>query len=345
MILELASTTPSDVMRRVVADLEVDEGLTAWPIRLRGRLFVIVSGDESRVPDRVLNQPGVTWSSTSERGYWLVDAQHDVVGDTVTVGSSVVGGKSFWLGAGPCALERVDDAVATAAEVAAQDADAFRIGLWKPRTSPYNFQGRGAAAFDDLERVRAAAGLPIVSEVLDPRDVERAATSFDCLQIGTRNMTNQALLVEVGRTAKPVLLKRGLRSTIDEWLRAAEYVVAQGNDRVILCARGIASFDTSLRHQPDLSAILTVRRHSSLPVIFDPSHATGRLDAVARFALAAASAGADGLLVEAHVRPDEMYRPGDAAQAYPPTGLKALREKCRVVRDLTSELDAGVAAS
>ncbi|XKK38592.1 hypothetical protein HFP72_29530 [Nocardiopsis sp. ARC36] len=184
------------------------------------------------------------------------------------------------------------------------------MGLFKPRSSPYHFQGKGRAGLDALAEIRAESGLPVVTEVIDPRDVEHVARVADCLQVDTRNMLNRALLAELGQGDRPVLLMRGLRSSVTDWLRAAEYVVSRGNTRVVLCARGVASFDDSLAFQPDFGAIMELRRRTALPVVFDPSHSTGRGWAVAPAALSAAAFGADGLLIESHVRPERIYRPG-----------------------------------
>jgi 3-deoxy-7-phosphoheptulonate synthase len=189
----------------------------------------------------------------------------------------------------------------------------LRGGAYKPRTSPHSFQGSGPAGIELLADVGRRAGLPVVSEVVDPRDVEHVAQHVDLLQIGTRNAQNYALLTEVGRSGMPVLLKRGFGCTVDEWLGAAEYVLREGNGNVILCERGIRTFESSTRFTLDLAAVAVVKRRSHLPVVVDPSHGTGSRELVPDLALAAAAAGADGLLVDVHLNPAHTQCDGDQA--------------------------------
>ncbi|HEX4225461.1 MAG TPA: pyridoxal-5'-phosphate-dependent protein, partial [Pseudonocardiaceae bacterium] len=298
MLVELDPATDRATATALADRLAVHEDVLAWPIRLRGRSFVVVSGDESLVPE-VDSASVIGRHGTQKPGYWLVAKDNGVAPEQVRIGSSVVGGDGLWCAAGPCALEDVGDAKETASAVAGQGADAVRMGLFKPRSSPYHFLGKQRAGLAALAEVRASCGRPVVTEVLDPRDVDAVAEVADCLQVDTRNMTNRALLAELGRIDRPVLLMRGLRSTVTEWLRAAEFLFAHGNPDVVLCARGIVSFDDSLAFQPDFGAISELRRRTELPVVFDPSHSTGRADAVGPAALAAVAFGADGLLVEA----------------------------------------------
>jgi 3-deoxy-7-phosphoheptulonate synthase len=339
MIVEVDPGAPADAIDDVRRRLATHPDVVAWCIDFGERRFVLVSGDESLVPQVGEHACVRGHYSTNERGYWLVDRAHEVLPPTVQVGDGEVGADAMWFAAGPCALESFDDAVKTGQEVASQGAHAFRVGVYKPRSGPYNFPGKGRAGLAMLPDLREATGLPVITEVLDPRDVEPAAEVADCLQVGTRNMTNQALLKEIGLARRPVVLKRGIRSPVVEWLRAAEFVASNGNGEVILCARGIASFDTSLRSMPDIAAVAEARRHTQLPVIFDPSHSAGRRDAVARVALAAAAFGADGLLIECHVEPSRMYRPGDGDQAYDPVMLGELMNACESVRATAAALD------
>jgi len=315
MIIEVDDGADAQAIAVLCESLAIHEDVTAWPVSAGGRRFVAISGDEARVPD--VDAPIVIGRhSTNTRGYWLVDRANAIAPATVAVGDTSVGRASLWCAAGPCALESFHDAVATGLAVRRQGAHALRIGIFKPRTSPYNFQGKQSAGVTLLKELKEAVGLPVITEVLDPRDVGPVAEVADCLQVGTRNMTNQALLKELGGAGRPVLLKRGYRTPVEEWLRAAEFVVAYGNPAVILCARGISSFDTSLRFMPDLGAVLAARERTDLPVVFDPSHSAGRVEAVAPVALAAAAFGVDGLLIEAYTAPQHMHRPGDAGQAY-----------------------------
>jgi 3-deoxy-7-phosphoheptulonate synthase len=340
VLYEVAPGAPRPLVDRLARRLGAHPDVTAWPVRLAGRTFIVASGDESLLPalDGELADAVLAAHSTTSRGYWLVDRESQVAPAQVRIGDSVIGDGDVWCAAGPCALESIPDTLETAHLLREQGARALRMGLFKPRSSPYHFPGKGRSGLADLAAIRAATGLPVVTEVLDPRDVEAVAEVADCLQVDTRNMTNRALLAEVGTVDRPVLLMRGLRSSVTEWLRAAEFVFSRGNSSVVLCARGVASFDDSLAFQPDFGAIAAVRRRCDLPVIFDPSHSTGRRDAVAAAALAACAFGADGLLIESFRHPERLYRPGDGDQMYPPDRLAELLQACRQVRSIAEKL-------
>jgi 3-deoxy-7-phosphoheptulonate synthase len=212
---------------------------------------------------------------------------------------------TFTVIAGPCAVESYEQLLQTALAVKRGGATMLRGGAYKPRTSPRAFQGLGVEGLELLAEVKASTGLPVVTEVLDVRDLERVLEVADVLQIGSRNMHNYALLSEAGRTGRPVLVKRGLSSTLEELLLAAEYVLQEGNDAVILCERGIRTFETAYRFTLDLAAVAALKERTELPVIVDPSHAAGRRELVGPLSLAAAAVGADGLIVEVHPRPEE----------------------------------------
>jgi 3-deoxy-7-phosphoheptulonate synthase len=212
--------------------------------------------------------------------------------------------------AGPCSVEGEEMLLETARHVAAQGAKVLRGGAFKPRTSPYSFQGLGESALKMMARAREETGLKVVTEVVSPGDVGLVAQYADILQLGTRNMQNYALLQEAGRSGKPVLLKRGMSSTIEEWLLAAEYILSQGNRDVILCERGIRTFETATRFTLDLNAIPLVRELSHLPIIVDPSQATGRWSLVGPMSLAAVAAGAHGLIIEVHPTPNQALSDG-----------------------------------
>jgi 3-deoxy-7-phosphoheptulonate synthase len=231
--------------------------------------------------------------------------------------------------AGPCSVESEEQTLATARAVAAAGARVLRGGAFKPRTSPYLFRGLGEAGLKILAKAREETGLKIVTEVMSPLDVPLVAEYADILQIGARNMQNYNLLEEAARSGKPVLLKRGLSATIEEWLLAAEYVLSQGNWRVMLCERGIRTFETSTRNTMDISAIPLVKRLSHLPVIADPSHGTGKWYLVAPMALASVAAGADGLLIEVHPNPDHAL--SDGAQSLNFQNFELLMPKVRLV--------------
>jgi len=228
----------------------------------------------------------------------------------VDVNGVKIGGKEIVIMAGPCAVESEVQLTETARIVRTKGASILRGGAFKPRTSPYSFQGLGVEGLEMLERARKETGLSVVSEVMDTRQVETVARYADMLQIGSRNMQNFPLLKEAGLTSKPILLKRGMMATIDEYLYAAEYLLSQGNTQVVLCERGIRTFESSTRYTLDLNAIPVLKQRTHLPVIVDPSHGTGVRSLVATMAGAAIAAGADGLLMEVHYRPEEALCDG-----------------------------------
>jgi 3-deoxy-7-phosphoheptulonate synthase len=226
------------------------------------------------------------------------------------IGGRRVGGEHFALIAGPCTVESRDQLLSTARVVHAAGATMLRGGAYKPRTSPYAFQGLGVEGLRLLAEAKAQTGLPIVTEVMDARDLEAVLEVADVIQVGARNMQNYALLSEIGRTNRPVLIKRGLSSTLEELLMAAEYVLKEGNPNVLLCERGIRTFETAYRFTLDLTAVPVLKELSHLPVIVDPSHAPGRRSLVEPLSLAAAAAGADGIIVEVHPQPEEAICDG-----------------------------------
>ncbi len=231
-------------------------------------------------------------------------------GTIVNVNGIEIGGKAIVVMAGPCAVESEEQLSETARQVKAGGASLLRGGAFKPRTSPYSFQGLGIEGLEMLSRARETTGLSVVSEVMDTRQVEAVARHADILQIGSRNMQNFPLLKEAGNTSMPILLKRGMMATIAEYLNAAEYVLSQGNPNVILCERGIRTFEPSTRYTLDLNAIPILKQRTHLPVLVDPSHGTGLRSLVPTMAKASIAAGADGLLMEVHYRPEEALCDG-----------------------------------
>ena len=231
----------------------------------------------------------------------------------IPVGNARFGAGNLSLIAGPCAVEDERRLVEIARGVLSRGACLLRAGAFKPRTSPYSFQGIGVRGLDILDRVKAQTGIGVVTEVLDPRDVERVNETADMIQVGARNMANFPLLVELGRLTTPILLKRGFGATVEELLGAAEYILAEGNRSVILCERGVRGFDSITRYVLDVGAIAYLKKTTHLPVIVDPSHAAGRSDLVRSLARAGVAAGADGLLIEVHPHPEEVH--SDGAQA------------------------------
>lgn len=243
--------------------------------------------------------------------YPLVARATCPAGSRVRIGNVEVGGDGFTVIAGPCAVENEAQIHATAQAVATAGAHLLRGGAYKPRTSPYSFQGLGQRGLELLAEAGRAAGLPVVTEVLSADDVKQVARHADVLQVGARNMQNFALLKRLGRIGKPVLLKRGLAATIEEWLFAAEYIVQAGNPAVILCERGIRSFETATRNTLDLNAVAVLKQWTHLPVLVDPSHGTGRRALVAALARAAVAVGADGVMIEVHPEPEQALSDGE----------------------------------
>ena len=254
---------------------------------------------------------------------------HDTV---ISVGRCAIGSVQLAIMAGPCSVEGEEQVFRIAEAVSRAGATIMRGGAYKPRTSPYSFQGLGEEGLKLLRRAADAHGLAVVSEVMDSQQVERVSRYADILQVGARNMQNFALLREVGRGDKPVLLKRGLAATIEEWLMSAEHIVSHGNHQVVLCERGIRTFETYTRNTLDLNAIPVVKELSHLPVIVDPSHGTGLRDKVAPMARAAIAAGADGLIVEVHHDPDHAL--SDGAQSLFPGQFDGLVRQIRTIAEV-----------
>jgi 3-deoxy-7-phosphoheptulonate synthase len=283
----------------------------------RGERQTIIGciGDDDVLREMALHRlPGVQAVVPVMKPYKQASLQFTAHRTEVRVGDSpdqVIGAGAIAVIAGPCSVESRDMLRETAFAVRDAGAIMLRGGAFKPRTSPYSFQGLGHAALEMLAEVRAETGLPIVTEVMDTRQVEIVAEHADMLQIGARNMQNFALLAEVGRVQRPVLLKRGLSATLEELLMAAEYIMASGGRDIVLCERGIRTFETATRNTLDISAIPVLKRETHLPVIVDPSHAGGSADLVAPLAFAAIAAGADGLMIEVHPTPETALSDGD----------------------------------
>lgn len=254
--------------------------------------------------------PGVDEVIPISKPYKLSSREFQREDTVIKVGDVIIGGNTLTIIAGPCAVETEVQVIETAKAVKAAGANILRGGAFKPSTSPYHFRGLGKEGLQILAKAREETGLPLITEVLTPHDVELVAKYADILQIGARNMQNFALLDEVGKAKKPVMLKRGMSATIQEWLLSAEYILSQGNRQVMLCERGIRTFETYTRNTMDISAIPVVKKLSHLPVIADPSHGTGKWYLVGPLALAAVAAGADGIMVEVHPNPDQALKDG-----------------------------------
>ena len=313
------------VTRRGITDAELDHirervealGLRTHVSRGEDRTVIGCVGDEkvlSEVP--LLSIPGVETVHEVMKPYKLAAREFSVESTRISLAGNEIGGEAVFVIAGPCSVEGEEMLQSTAEHVRAAGASALRGGAFKPRTSPYSFKGLGERGLELLAETRARTGLPVVTEVMDTRQAELVAGYADVLQIGARNMQNFALLTEVGRLQRPVLLKRGMSATIKDLLLAAEYVMSQGNPDVILCERGIRTFETATRNTFDLAAIPVLKRETHLPVIADPSHAGGIRELVAPLSYAAVAAGADGLMVEVHPEPEMATSDGDQSLTF-----------------------------
>jgi 3-deoxy-7-phosphoheptulonate synthase len=310
-----------------------EHGLAPHVSEGKERTIIGVIGDDRVIENLPLSIfPGVEKVMPILSPYKLVGREFKSEDTLVGVGSDrkvQIGGKRLHVMAGPCAVESLERLMTVAEAVKASGATILRGGAFKPRTSPHTFQGLGAEGLEHLVEARKKTGLPIVTEVVDTRDVELVARQADILQIGTRNMQNFQLLIEVGQTKKPVMLKRGLSATIKEFLLAAEYIMKGGNHQVILCERGIRTFETQTRNTLDLSAVPVLKSLSHLPVIVDPSHATGKWELVAPMARAAIAAGADGLMIEVHANPEEALSDGE--ESLKPPKFHAMMQELRKI--------------
>ena len=312
LIVMDAAATAEDV-RRVVQTVE-SLGLAAHPIPGTQRTAIGITGNRGAVePAAFENLPGVAEVIPVSAPYKLVSREAKKENTVVSVGGVPVGGKHLAVVAGPCAVESEAQAMETAHIVRSAGAVLYRGGAFKPRTSPYSFQGMGEEGLKILAKVRRETGLPVVTEVLDTETAELVAEHADCLQVGARNMQNFSLLRRLGRLGKPVLLKRGMSATIEELLLCAEYLLAEGNYQVILCERGVRTFADHTRNTLDLSAVPYVQRISHLPILVDPSHGTGKRQKVIPLSRAAVAVGADGLLIEVHPHPEQALSDGPQA--------------------------------
>jgi 3-deoxy-7-phosphoheptulonate synthase len=293
----------------------LEEGLQPHDSQGSERLVIALVGEigprKELIRSRLASLPGVEAVTPISRPFKLTSREFHPADTVVRVGGTAIGDGRLAVMAGPCSVESREQLFETAEAVAAAGATILRGGAFKPRTSPYSFQGLGVEALRYLADAGEQTGLPVVTEVMEPSQVEIVSRYADILQIGTRNMQNYSLLTAVGRIAKPVMLKRGYGATLEEWLMAAEYIVSSGNPDVILCERGIRTFETYTRNTLDLAAVPLLHHLTHLPVVVDPSHATGKRWLVKPMALAGVAAGADGVMVEVHPRPDEALSDGD----------------------------------
>ncbi len=309
MILILRSDVVPEDVDEVVRRVR-DEGLEAYVSRGEARITVGVVGEAVERAFALAALPQVEEVVPVQHPWKLASRDFRREDSIVQVGPAVIGGPRVVLMAGPCAVESEEQLMTTAEAVARAGGTVLRGGAFKPRTSPYSFQGLGREGLDLLAAARRQYGLAIVTEALDEEGLEMVAEVADMVQIGARNMQNFALLRACGRLRKPILLKRGMSATIDEWLLAAEYVLAGGNSDVVLCERGIRTFETKTRNTLDLSSVPVLKYYTHLPVVVDPSHATGTWQLVAPVARAGVASGADGVLIEIHPNPSEALSDG-----------------------------------
>jgi 3-deoxy-7-phosphoheptulonate synthase len=330
MVIVMEQTATEEQVQKVIETL-VDVGYDVHRSTGVSHTVVGAVGSPRRSVDpRALELiPGVREVVKITEPYKLVGRTFKAADTVVEVAGVPVGGPEVIVMAGPCSVETREQVSSVARSVQTSGAKVLRGGAFKPRTSPYSFQGHGEEALRWMRDAADELGLAVVSEVMDVRVIEMMLRYVDCLQVGARNMQNFDLLKELGRVRRPVLLKRGLSATIEEWLLSAEYVLAGGNGQVILCERGIRTFETATRNTLDISAIPVVKKLSHLPILVDPSHGTGRRDKVIPMARAAVAAGADGLLIEVHNDPEKAL--SDGAQSLYPDQFDRLMGELRVI--------------
>ncbi len=332
MIIVMTSGAAEEDIARVIERLEqggyghhISQGVERTVIGAVGA----PEAEKEQLADQLSRLPMVERVVPILKPYKLVSREYHRETGVVKVGPARFGGEKMAVIAGPCAVESEQQLLEAAQVVKAAGAVALRGGAYKPRTSPYSFQGLGEEGLDLLAKARELTGLPVISEVMAPRQIEAMIDRVDALQVGARNMHNYELLREVGQAGMPILLKRGFAATVQEWLRAAEYIAASGNLDIIMCERGVRTFETETRFTFDLAGMAAAKQETYLPIIADPSHATGDYRLVEPMALAAVAAGADGLMIEVHPHPDQAL--SDGPQSLTPASFKRLMDQVRTV--------------
>jgi 3-deoxy-7-phosphoheptulonate synthase len=330
MVIVMEQTATEEQVQKVIEalvevgyDIHRSTGVTHTVLGAVGQPRQVVD------PGAIELLPGVREVVKISEPYKLVGRTFKPADTVVDVAGVLVGGPEVIVMAGPCSVETPEQVATVARAVHAAGARVLRGGAFKPRTSPYSFQGHGEDALKWMREATNDLGMAVISEVMDIRTIEMMLRYVDCLQVGARNMQNFDLLKELGRVRRPVLLKRGLSATIEEWLLSAEYILAGGNQQVILCERGIRTFENATRNTLDISAIPVVKKRSHLPILVDPSHGTGRRDKVIPMARAAVAAGGDGLLIEVHNNPEKAL--SDGAQSLYPEQFETLMGELRVI--------------
>ncbi len=332
MLIVMRRDAAEEHVKKVIQMLE-ENGYKARSIPGGERVSIAVLYNKAPVDAAwVQEMPGVKEAIAVTRPFKLVSRETKAEDTVVKVGHVAVGGEKMTVIAGPCAIEDESQALTIAEAVRAAGADIFRGGAFKPRTSPYSFQGLGEKGLQILAKVREATGMPVATEVMDLACFDMVEAYADILQIGTRNMQNFSLLRRAGESGRPVLLKRGMSATVEEWLMAAEYIMAEGNPNVILCERGVRTFVRHSRNTLDFSAVPVVQRESHLPVIVDPSHAAGFRDQVMPLARAAVAVNADGVMVEVHHAPEKAK--SDGVQSLYPSQFAALCRQMQAIEEV-----------
>jgi len=331
-IIVLKPKIKKEEINRIVKKLK-SWGLRANLSKGTERTIIGVIGDTSKITEDEENSirsiAGVEDVMRILKPYKLASRDFKSKDTTVNVRGNIIGGKKLHVFAGPCAVENKTLLINIGRKVKEAGATFVRGGAYKPRTSPYTFQGLGEEGLRYLADVRKETGLPVVTELMDPRDIDVVLKYADIIQIGARNMQNFRLLLDVGQCKKPVLLKRGLSATIKEWLMAAEYIMSKGNQQVILCERGIRTFETATRNTLDLSSVPVLKSLTHLPVVVDPSHGVGKMALVAPMAKAAVAVGADGLIIEVHMNPEEALSDGE--QSLRPDDFEKLMKELKPI--------------
>lgn len=332
MIIVLKKEASESDIEHILEKIK-EHGLEAHISRGVEKIVIGVIGDDNKM----INVPIESFNNVEQvirvtKPYKLASRDFHPHNTIIDMGTVKIGGNELAVIAGPCSVETPEQITFVAKEVKKYGANLLRGGAFKPRTSPYSFQGLGKEGLELLKLAKEATGLPIVTEVLDTRDVELVAEYADILQVGTRNAQNFALLKELGKIRKPVLLKRGLAMKADEWVMSAEYIMSGGNYNVILCERGIRTFETATRNTLDINIIPVMKEKTHLPIIIDPSHATGKAKYVPDMALAAVAAGADGIMIEVHNDPENAWSDGD--QSITPEQFGKLMEKVKLIAEI-----------
>ena len=333
MVIVMKPGAKQERILALVAQLEKEHGVKVGITNGVGCSILCLVGDTTQIDMGKLSlHQDVERVMRVQEPYKKANRKFHPEDTVVDVGGVPVGGGNFTVIAGPCSIESEEQIVEVAGDVKAAGASLLRGGAFKPRTSPYSFQGMGEAGLELLLKASAATGLPVVTELMSPKYCELFEEKVDLVQIGARNMQNFDLLKEVGKMSKPILLKRGLSNTYEEWIMSAEYIMASGNENVILCERGVRTFETYTRNTLDLSAIPAIRQMSHLPIIVDPSHAAGMYWMVEPLAMAAAAVGADGLMIEVHNDPARAKC--DGAQSLTPEKFSRLMGRIRPIVEL-----------